>query len=233
MLIEYFEQYVKVTRGITDSSVGHYITGLNSINALLVKYGFPIKSVFEIGTREELEAVKAFLETNSEFVKKDAVGHHMYSVAFKHFYRFACEDNDFFQENIQAMDIVVPKPKSVVTTTAKWKRNQIVINQAIEGANYRCEHNDAHNTFVARSTGKAYMEGHHLIPMRFQPAFENSLDIYANVVCLCPTCHRLMHFGRNSDKSYVAEALYEKRAGRLSKSGIDLPKTDFLELVIT
>ena len=36
MLIEYFKQYMKVTRGITDKSVGHYITGINSINAKCV-----------------------------------------------------------------------------------------------------------------------------------------------------------------------------------------------------
>ena len=35
MLIKYFKQYMKITRGITDKSVNHYITGVNSINALL------------------------------------------------------------------------------------------------------------------------------------------------------------------------------------------------------
>ena len=48
MLIEYFKQYMKVTRGITDKSVGHYITGINSINTLLQKYDFPIKNVFQM-----------------------------------------------------------------------------------------------------------------------------------------------------------------------------------------
>ena len=40
MLISYFKQYMKVTRGITDKSVSHYITGINSINSLLQKYNF-------------------------------------------------------------------------------------------------------------------------------------------------------------------------------------------------
>lgn len=232
MLIEYFKQYMKVTRGITDKSVGHYITGINSINALLVKYDFPVKNVFSVASQAELDAVKAFLETNAEFLEKDSTGHNMYSVAFKHFYRFACVDNEFFQKSITAMDITVAKPQSITTTATQWKRNQIVIAQAIEGANHCCEHDQGHQTFIARSSGKAYMEGHHLIPLKFQTEFDCSIDVYANVVCLCPTCHRLMHLGRDCERTYMAETFYESRADRLAKSGIDISKKDFLELVI-
>lgn len=233
MLISYFKQYLKVTRGITDKSVGHYITGINSINTLLEKYDFPVKNVFSVESVVELDAVKVFLETNKEFLEKDSVGHNMYSVAFNHFYRFACADSEFFQRAIAAMDITVAKPKTVTTTATQWKRNQIVITQAIEGANHCCEHNHDHHTFIARSSGKAYMEGHHLIPLEFQTKFECSIDVYANVVCLCPTCHRLMHFGRDSERTYMAEAFYEKREDRLVRSGINLSKKEFLELVIT
>ena len=232
MLIEYFKQYMKVTRGITDKSVSHYITGVNSINALLEKYDFPVKNVFNVASAVELEAVKTFLETNQEFLEKDSIGHNMYSVAFKHFYRFACVDNESFQKSITAMDITVAKPKSIITTATQWKRNQIVITQAIEGANHRCEYNHDHHTFISRSSGKAYMEGHHLIPLKFQAKFGCGIDVYANVVSLCPTCHRLMHFGRDTERTYMAEAFYESRVDRLAKSGIDLSKKDFLELVI-
>lgn len=183
MLIEYFKQYMKVTRGITDKSVGHYITGINSINTLLQKYDFPIKNVFQIASIHELDAVKAFLEGNAEFQQKDNTGHHMYSVAFKHFYRFACEDNSFFSNSISTMDIVIAKPKTVTTSSTQWRRNQIIITQAIEGAKYQCEHDPAHLTFIARSTGQAYMEGHHLIPMKYQSHFDCGIDVYANVVC--------------------------------------------------
>ena len=232
MLIEYFKQYMKVTRGITDKSVGHYITGINSINTLLQKYDFPIKNVFQITSIHELDAVKAFLEGNAEFQQKDSTGHHMYSVAFKHFYRFACEDNSFFSNNISAMDIVIAKPKTVTTSSTQWRRNQIIITQVIEGAQYQCEHNPAHMTFIARSTGQAYMEGHHLIPMKYQSQFDCGIDVYANVVCLCPTCHRLLHFGRDTERRHAVEQLFDLRSERLIHSGIDLSKKDFLELVL-
>ena len=232
MLIKYFKQYMKVTRGITDKSVSHYITGINSINALLEKYDFPIENVFAVASETELNAVKVFLETNEEFLEKDSIGHHMYSVAFKHFYRFACSDKEFFQKSITTMDIAIAKPQSITTTSTQWKRNQIVIAQVIEGANHCCEYNHDHHTFIARSSGKAYMEGHHLIPLKLQSKFDCGIDVYANVVCLCPTCHRLMHFGRDSERTYMAEAFYDSRSDRLAKSGIDLSKKDFLDLVI-
>ena len=232
MLIEYFKQYMKVTRGITDKSVGHYITGINSINTLLQKYDFPIKNVFQITSIHELDAVKAFLEGNAEFQQKDSTGHHMYSVAFKHFYCFACEDNSFFSNSISTMDIVIAKPKTVTTSSTQWRRNQIIITQVIEGAQYQCEHNPAHMTFIARSTGQAYMEGHHLIPMKYQSQFDCGIDVYANVVCLCPTCHRLLHFGRDTERRHAVEQLFDLRSERLIHSGIDLSKKDFLELVL-
>lgn len=84
MLRDVYKQYIKVSRGISDRSVGHYLTGINSINAILVKHNFPITNVFSVKTVEELDAIKAFLNSNEEFIMKDSVGHSMYSVASGH-----------------------------------------------------------------------------------------------------------------------------------------------------
>lgn len=232
MLLEYFKQYIKITRGVTDKSVGHYITGLNTINSLLTKYDYPIKNVFEVKSVEDLDGILLFLTNNEEFKKKDSVGHNMYSVAFKHFYRFASEDKEFFSNNIANMDILVAKPQKITTTSTAWKRNQILIAQAIDGAHHLCEHNREHLTFTAKSTGKTYMEGHHLIPLKYQSEFTCGIDVYANIVCLCLVCHRLLHFGTDSEKTYAAEKLFDERKERLIHSGIDISKKDFLELVI-
>ena len=80
MLLEYFKQYIKITRGVTDKSVGHYITGLNTINSLLTKYDYPIKNVFEVKSVEDLDGILLFLTNNEEFKKKDSVGHNMYKM---------------------------------------------------------------------------------------------------------------------------------------------------------
>lgn len=232
MLLEHFKQYIKITRGVTDKSVGHYITGLNTINSLLAKYDYPIKNVFEVKSVEDLDGILLFLTNNEEFKKKDSVGHNMYSVAFKHFYSFATEDTAFFDKNIETMDVVVSIPKQSTAVSTRWARNQILISQAIEGAHHMCEHNHEHLTFTAKSTGKAYMEGHHLIPLKYQNQFNCGIDVYANIVCLCPVCHRLLHFGIEKEKIYAAEKLYDERKDRLAHSGIDISKKDFLSLVI-
>lgn len=70
-----------------------------------------------------------------------------------------------------------------------------------------------------------------IIPMRFQPEFKTSIDVYSNVICLCPICHRLLHYGADREKIYAAEKIFDFRNERLSKSGIDITKTDFIRLI--
>ena len=231
MLQEFFKRYVRL-KGLSERTVGHYVTRINSINVILEKYNFPIKNIFETKTVADLEAIKLFLLSNTEFQEKNRIGHNMYSVSFRHFCEFVCGDYEFFNNNIQRMDIVAEKPPIVTSTTTSYRRNQIIVDQSLEGAGYCCEHNAKHQTFIAKATNHAYMEGHHLIPMKFQDDFECSIDVYANIVCLCPICHKLLHYGQTKEKSYVAEGLYEKRQTRLIQSGIDISKQEFLQLVI-
>jgi 5-methylcytosine-specific restriction protein A len=231
LLQEFFKRYVRL-KGLSERTVGHYVTGINSINVILEKYDFPIKNVFETKTVADLEAIKLFLQSNAEFQEKNSIGHNMYSVSFRHFCEFVCGDYEFFNHNIQRMDIIAEKPPIVTSTTTTYRRNQIIVEQSLEGAGYCCEHNAEHQTFVAKATNHAYMEGHHLIPMKYQDNFDCSIDVYANIVCLCPICHKLLHYGQTREKSFVAEGLFEKRQERLIQSGIDISKQDFLQLVI-
>ena len=125
MLRELYKQYIKASRGVSDRTVGHYITGINTINAILARSNYPIVDVFSVSTIEELNSIKNFLDSNDEFVTKDSIGHSMYSVAFNHFYRFACVEEQFFKQDIRRMDIPVQKPKTKQTMLYSWKRNQI------------------------------------------------------------------------------------------------------------
>ena len=99
ILQDYFKQYLKVARGVSDRTVAHYVTGLRTIDNYLERFDFPIRSVYETKTVEELNLIAQFLQTNSEFIKQNTIGHNMYSVSFKHFYKFACEDELFFRDN--------------------------------------------------------------------------------------------------------------------------------------
>lgn len=231
LLLKYFSRYIKLSRGVSDSTVRHYITGINTINTLLEKYEYPIKNIFDASSVDDLHMIKDFIRTNEEFITKDTVGNRMYSAAFNHFYRFACEDKQFYQNNIEKMDIIVDKPQMVNYTHTAWKRNQIIVDQVIENAKYNCEYNNDHNTFTAESTGKPFMEGHHLIPLKYQNKFNHGIDIYANIVCLCPICHRLIHFGIFKEKQYILDKLYSERKERMIHSGIDISRNDFIELI--
>jgi 5-methylcytosine-specific restriction protein A len=104
--------------------------------------------------------------------------------------------------------------------------------QVIEFAGYSCEINGEHESFIAERNHKPYMEGHHAIPMRLQPQFDKSLDVYANIICLCPVCHRRIHYGLKEDRQQMMMQIYENRSDRLDHCGIRLSKQEFTDLVV-
>ena len=126
----------------------------------------------------------------------------------------------------------VIKEEPVIIQQTIWKRSNILRTQALIFADYACEIDRKHESFIAESTGKPYMEGHHIIPMKMQGEFNNSLDVYANIICLCPICHRKLHYGQKDEKTKILHQLYEEREDRFIKSGIDLSRNEFVELVV-
>jgi site-specific recombinase XerD len=89
MNLEHFKTYIKDVRGVSERTAKHYERALFTINALLEKYQFETPNLFHTTDIEELDRIKFFLDHNEEFQTKDTVGHRMYSVAFKHYYRFS------------------------------------------------------------------------------------------------------------------------------------------------
>lgn len=114
-----------------------------------------------------------------------------------------------------------PIPDYEINNGAKeYKRNQSVVSNALAFAKYMCENNCSNNLFMRKNKPVFYTEAHHLIPLKFQEYFETSLDVEANVISLCPMCHRLIHHGLNNDK--VIEKLYKNRKSRLKKCDINI-----------
>lgn len=66
--------------------------------------------------------------------------------------------------------------------------------------------------------------------MEKQDKFDVCLDVYANIVSLCPICHRLLHHGVKDEKMYVIEKIYNERCGRLHNSGIDITMNELIEI---
>jgi len=97
-------------------------------------------------------------------------------------------------------------------------------------AGYRCELNPSHETFQSSVTGKNYVEAHHLIPLRAQGDFGDcSLDHEANIICLCPNCHRLMHHAVSLQKGPPLNRLFEMRKRDLERAGISLENEVLVE----
>jgi hypothetical protein len=77
----------------------------------------------------------------------------------------------------------------------KLARNSVLRDQIIERSNYTCELCKKTETFQDKQN-KWYFEAHHLIPFNKhnQEKFRFTLDHISNLVCLCPECHRKVHY---------------------------------------
>lgn len=123
-----------------------------------------------------------------------------------------------------------PKPDTKKNETNTYPRNASYVKQALIQADYKCEINSEHTTFISNATDEQYMEAHHLFPMSIQKEIDFSIDIPANIISLCPTCHRKMHQANLEDKKEMIIGLYEKRKTELKVFGINETIDDLLEI---
>jgi 5-methylcytosine-specific restriction protein A len=137
------------------------------------------------------------------------------------------EDDEQFQATIQDKtpkpfeDKPAPPPTQNPGSSRKsYKRDPQRAKNALDHAGYRCEIDPTHETFVGKASGKPYVEVHHLIPMSQQDNYPVSLDVEANIVALCPTCHRKIHLGTTEEVDEMRNMLLGKRRDRLEKAGL-------------
>lgn len=100
---------------------------------------------------------------------------------------------------------------------AKYIARPGVGKAVLRARQFKCEYEPKHTTFIARSTGKQYMEPHHLIPVSKQGIFSSNLDIDSNIICLCPTCHSKIHYGKPDEIKEMLEFFLLKRKARLDR----------------
>jgi len=102
-----------------------------------------------------------------------------------------------------------------------------VSKSALVKANYQCEYDPSHKTFMTRK-GHLFMEGHHLIrctvkiSKKFWKDYSRNIDTESNIVSLCPNCHRMIHLGNAEEKAKIIERLYELKHPGLHQIGIIL-----------
>ncbi len=144
------------------------------------------------------------------------------------------EDAEYQKEVEKAAAVLIPnspQPKPVFSSRGNvksWTKNPGIARQVLEGKNYQCEVNNSHITFTSEVTGRNYVECHHLIPMKIQDSFQNSLDVPANIIALCPNCHRLFHHAKNDEKANLIEKFHQERENKLRNFGICITISDLI-----
>lgn len=103
-----------------------------------------------------------------------------------------------------------------------YPRNLNESMSAKQRSNWECEDNINHKTFKSKSDNNQYMESHHLIPMSYQGLFEYTIDFADNIICLCPTCHRKIHYSTDDIKKEMIQKFFNKRKHLYPKYGIEI-----------
>lgn len=90
-------------------------------------------------------------------------------------------------------------------------RNPALKELAIKRENYTCELCGIQHTFTTNSN-EEYFEGHHLIMynLKVQQRYKYCLDILDNIVCLCPNCHKKIHYATDEDRRNMVLELLVK-----------------------
>ena len=231
VLQEYYARYLNDVRGVSKSTVHHYWDALKYISCWLKERNLVKKDIYEIDTVEQLEQMREILYADRNFIALNKRGNQMYSAGLNNYLRFANgEGFHEIKDRISFLDIPMVAGTYHTEESKKWKRSTILRNQAIEYAGYSCEMNHNHNSFIAARTNKMYMEAHHVLPLHLQKHFLHSLDVYANLICLCPICHRRIHYGLFEERKEMIDKIYEERIDRLAKSGLRLGKNEFEDM---
>jgi 5-methylcytosine-specific restriction protein A len=229
---KYYARYLISVRNNKIATVKHYFDALNNISRRLKEKNLVTTDIYEINDLNQLLQVREILYADKDFIELNTRGNNMYSVGLNNYCKFAAgEDFLKLQDKISMLDVPMEVTTIIKNEHNTWRRSGIIRTQVIEFAGYNCEINKDHKSFVAEKNKKPYMEGHHVIPMKLQSNFDKSLDVYANIICLCPICHRKIHYGLKEDRRLLMSQIYDNRSVRLEHSGIRLSKKEFVEII--
>jgi len=155
------------------------------------------------------------------------------------------DDDIEYQEEIQRSEPATPQE---LQGTEKRQLNIVegsqgrviakdgrISKSALKLKEFICQIDSTHKTFMTKR-GTPYMEGHHLIPCTVSNAEDfwtkNSINIdcLENIVCICPNCHRAVHFGDEQTKEKIVKAMYDQQSEQLMKVGITITEKALLAL---
>ena len=223
---------------LSDSSVSKYgKEAMRMIDATLKQLRGPDFSIFEIDDITELYQIRRELISLPDFHDLDERGHRMYTAGMNRYIEYA--EGGFYRgidEKLKVFDKPILFDSAAALnqyhehTINVPNRNRIIVKQIEEACNYMCNIDPSHRTFLVKDTEHQYMEGHHIIPLKNQKDLGLGLDCPANILVLCPTCHRFFHYGTYREREEKLKAIYDQRGERLLNSGINLDRNQFLDL---
>lgn len=135
--------------------------------------------------------------------------------------------------DIEAKEKSNRKVKFVYTSHGKRVSTDASLRKyVLDKTNYTCQYDINHETFLTKKNIK-YMEVHHLVPLKYQELFDENyiLDRVENLVVLCPTCHRAIHYGTKKEKEKILEPLYNESCMKiiLKEKGICSTFKEFMK----
>jgi 5-methylcytosine-specific restriction enzyme A len=149
------------------------------------------------------------------------------------------EFNDYLllQDDLEYLEIDEEEgarpPKGTVIDEGgkeRYPRNAKEAAKALLRANYTCEVDPNHKTFISKSTGNKYGEAHHFVGISHHEKFpEVDLDRASNIVCLCPSCHRKIHHAVDEVRLPMIGKIFDLIKVRLDKVGIEVTITQLKE----
>lgn len=202
-------------------------------------------AIFDPVTSDEMRNIWNDFKGFNQSLQELDVSHYdlLYKLLLSKNVRYVFDDNntdeETFQREIEKTNVndkeVIDEPKEtintyIITSATKWKRNPTVSKKAIVLAEYKCEYDNSHLFFESDRTGENYVEAHHLIPIEFQGQFMNSLDVEANIISLCPLCHKKIHHATKEETEPIIRELYLKRKERLKKCNIAVEFEELMEM---
>lgn len=149
-------------------------------------------------------------------------------------------DRKLLDDTISGIDSISPekpaykgtpkkkKAPAKVSSSEAYPRDTNTALNALKIAEYKCEIDSEHPTFIRKKNNLPYTEPHHLIPLAYSDDFDFSLDVEENIVSLCSNCHNQIHYGK--DVEVILQPLYEERKDLLARAGIYIAYAELLEM---
>lgn len=240
-----FRVFLEGKGNLKDYSKGRYLAVPRLVDDFLNNLNYDYDRILDITSIDIINEIMSL----PEFIDKNNREGHIFSASLNHYKDLLKAQN--VQENIVDQEFVQdveeelskrrmirkrikdeqePVPPVLTGARNQHKRDNVKSAQAIVQVDFKCEVDNSHQYFISKKTGENYCEAHHFIPMAVQCKYKVSLDVYANLVSLCPVCHRILHHGKVEDKKEILERIYNNRITRLNACGIFVTLDELIKM---